>query len=221
MIRDRLKSAARRAAVKIFNMEFDVQQHVGAGRDSADPSKYDPSIIPKVVDGSGDTPGPNHKEDIGRTWLAAQLVGGVSPMLVDMRPPYEWQAGVLPGALRLTGAQVGRNVALLPDKAVRVTVYDQTGQQGSREMAEWLRGQGWTLARRLRGGFAEWMEHGEPMEKLPRIDAARVQVGDEAKLKDGRAGWVHGVEGGAGALRYALWFKGEDALEVVGEDALS
>ena len=45
-----------------------------------------------------------------------------------------------------------------------VVVYDQTGDLGSREVAEELRKKGWLMARRLQGGFAEWIEYGEEVQ---------------------------------------------------------
>ena len=75
MIRDRLKKAARKAAIRLLNMEFDTEDRDPNARGNPDASKFDPDKIPPLVDGDGDTPGPNHKQDIGRTWVAAQLAG--------------------------------------------------------------------------------------------------------------------------------------------------
>ena len=57
-------------------MEFDTEDRDPAARRRGDPSQFDPSKIPPLVDGDGDTPGPNHKTEIGRTWVSAQLAGG-------------------------------------------------------------------------------------------------------------------------------------------------
>jgi rhodanese-related sulfurtransferase len=161
MFRDRLKNRVRRIAIKAFGMEFDTEDRDPNAGGRANPDDFDPSVIPKIVDGAGDTPGPNHKEDIGRTWVAAQLTGGVAPFFIDIRTELEMAGGILPGAHCLPAKSVEDNLSVLPPKDKRVTVYDQTGDQGSIEVAEWLRSQGWGLARRLRGGYAEWIEHGE------------------------------------------------------------
>ncbi len=190
MIRDRFKRAARRAAVKLLNMEFDVEDRDPAGRTVGTKGEIDESVIPKLVDGDGDTPGPNDKRDIGRTWVAAQLVAGVAPIFVDIRPPAEVVAGMLPGAILAPGDSILTHTELLPDKSVRVSVYDQTGDLGSAEVAESLRAAGWTMARRLQGGYAEWIEHGEPTELPTAPEGARYKVGDPVSLADGSRGHV-------------------------------
>ena len=81
MIRDRLKNRMRKMAIKAFGMEFDTEDRDPNAGGRANPDDFDPSVIPKIVDGAGDTPGPNHKEDIGRTWVAAQARGGCSAVL--------------------------------------------------------------------------------------------------------------------------------------------
>ncbi|MCK6504368.1 rhodanese-like domain-containing protein [Myxococcota bacterium] len=209
MIRDRLKSAARKAAVKIFHMEFDVEERDPAGQTQGRVGEVDLSVIPKVVDGAGDTPGPKHPEDIGRTWVAAQVLSGEAPFFLDLRPPAEVVAGMLPGAVLAPGRSIRHHLDLLPAPDRRVTVYDQTGELGSTEVAAWLRENGWPLARRLRGGFAEWIEHGEPTEVPPLQPGAALRVGDPARLPDGRAGHVLRVLDGP---RYLLWL-GEDQAE--------
>ena len=75
MIRDRLKNRMRKMAIKAFGMDLDTEDRDPNAGGRANPDDFDPSVIPKIVDGAGDTPGPNHKEDIGRTWVAAQLAG--------------------------------------------------------------------------------------------------------------------------------------------------
>ena len=184
MFRDRLKNRVRRMAIKAFGMEFDAEERDPNAGGRANPADFDPTVIPKIVDGAGDTPGPNHKQDIGRTWVAAQLAGGVAPFFIDIRTPLEMAAGVLPGAHRFPAESVREFLDLLPPKDQRVTIYDQTGEQGSAEMAEWLRGQGWKLARRLQGGYAEWIEHGETTE-TPTTQSGSHAVGDTIDFEDG------------------------------------
>ncbi|RME27537.1 MAG: hypothetical protein D6798_04330 [Deltaproteobacteria bacterium] len=190
MIRDRLKKAARRAAIKLLHMEFDVEDRDPAATTRGTAGEVDMSVIPKIVDGAGDTPGPNHKADIGRTWVAAQLVAGVAPVFVDIRPPAEVVAGALPGAIFAPGTSILDHPELLPAHDVRVTVYDQTGEQGSAEVAAALRAAGWTLARRLQGGYAEWLEHGEPVETPTPDPASGRAPGSPVELADGRRGHV-------------------------------
>ena len=195
MIRDRVKAIVKRAALKAFGMEFDAEARQSF-RPPAGAETFDATKIPRIVDGSGDTPGPNHRELIGRTWLAAQVIGGVPGMLLDIRPPEEWIVGHLPGAVLLPGGQIKARPELLPAKTERVTVYDATGALGSEPLAAWLRDQGWTMARALVGGWAEWIEHSEPIAHPTKPTGARHQLGDTVALKDGRQGVVQGVRVG-------------------------
>ena len=200
MFRDRLKNRMRKMAIKAFGMEFDTEDRDPNAGGRANPDDFDPSVIPKIVDGAGDTPGPNHKEDIGRTWVAAQLAGGVAPFFVDIRTPMEMAAGVLPGAHRFPEESIKDHLGALPPKDERVTVYDQTGEQGSIALAAWLREQGWDLARRLQGGYAEWIEHGEDIE-TPQLSGegegavgdTHIADGDEGQLIDRKTDGTHWV----------------------------
>lgn len=190
-LRDRLRQRARGVAIRALGMEFDAEERAPAARPRPTAGPIDLSVIPKLVDGDGDTPGPNHREDIGRTWAAAQLAGGVAPFFVDLRPPAEVVAGTLPGARLLPGRLVEQRLHLLPaDKGERITVFDQTGELGSAEVAAWLRAQGWDMARRLRGGYAEWIEHAEPVELPQACAGGRLRPGDPVRWTDGREGRV-------------------------------
>jgi rhodanese-related sulfurtransferase len=193
MFRDRIKNRVRNFAIKAFGMEFDTEARDPNAGGRADPNDFDPTVIPKIVDGAGDTPGPNHKEDIGRTWVAAQLAGGVAPLFIDIRSPMEVAAGVLPGAIRFPSNTLKDNLSVLPPKNERVTIYDQTGAQGSIELAAWLRENGWELARRLQGGYAEWIEHGEDTHPPSISSTSDLTVGDTYK-KGSIKGTVHDVD---------------------------
>jgi rhodanese-related sulfurtransferase len=190
-LRDRLRAKVRQTAIRVLGMEFDTEERDPSSRKRPAPGNFDPSVIPKLVDGDGDTPGPNHREDIGRTWVAAQLAGGVAPFFIDMRPPQEVTAGLLPGARLLPGELVRARLDQLPaDRSARVTVYDQTGELGSADLSAWLRANGWPMARRLRGGYAEWIEHAEPVELPVPAEGGRLRPGDPVRMADGREGRV-------------------------------
>ena len=124
-----------------------------------------PEGVPPVQPGSGDTPGPNHKEDIGRPWAAAQLVSGTPPFFLDVRPAADHAASRIPGAVSAPGRTSLDRADLLPDPEVRVVVYDADGGDLSVGVAAALREAGWSGARRLVGGFAEWRDRGEPVEE--------------------------------------------------------
>jgi rhodanese-related sulfurtransferase len=178
VFRDRIKKRVRRLAIKAFGMEFDTEDRDPNAGGKVDPADFDPSVIPKLVDGDGDTPGPNHKEDIGRTWVAAQMAGGVAPFFVDIRSPTEMTGGVLPRAHRLPHRSILEHTHILPAKSDRVIIYDQTGDQGSIDLAAELRSKGWSGARRLKGGYAEWIEYGEDTTPPKTTTEGKLKVGD-------------------------------------------
>jgi rhodanese-related sulfurtransferase len=221
MIRDRFKRVARRAAIKLLNMEFDTEDRDPAARRRGDPSQFDPSKIPPLVDGDGDTPGPNHKTEIGRTWVSAQLAGGVAPFFLDLRPPAEAVAGTLPGAIVLPNDLVFQRLDLLPsDRDLRITIYDQTGQLDSESIAEKLREEGFTMARSLRGGYAEWIEHAEPVETPEPSGTGTLKIGDPVRLADGREGWVLRLVPVDGAPGVEVWFADGSWTGPVSEDEI-
>lgn len=221
MIRDRLKGMARKAALKAFGMERQAEDaDPPSQRLDAPPAAIDPTVIPRVVDGSGDTPGPNHKTDIGRPWLAAQVASGVAPMLIDLRHPKECAAGVLPRAILMPGDQVKARTAELPDKALRIVVYDQVGSDEPTVVAQWLRDQGWGMARRLAGGYAEWIEHAEPVEVPAPPAGGRWHIGTMVERKGGGRGWVQSATTVDGAPRYVLLLDDGSMSAPLGEDDL-
>ena len=189
MIRNFLKKSIRNFAVKTLNMEFDVEPR--KEQDLTRPEFKD-SYIPKVVDGSGDTPGPNHKTKIGRPWVSAQLLAGVEPCFIDIRPPNEVISGILPKAHILPGRSIEAHLHILPEKSERVVVYDQTGELGSEQVAAWLREQGWTWARHLDGGYVEWMEFGETIQTVPTLEGS-YQIGDSIRLNPDTDGIIFAV----------------------------
>lgn len=219
MIRDRLKKTLRRAAIKALGMEEQAedrkeQEH----RDVA----FDPKYIPKVVDGSGDTPGPNHKTMIGRTWLSAQIAGGVSPCIVDIRPPEEWTAGHIRGAVLLPGRQILTQEKLLPAKDTRVVIVDAEGGPLSDEVAKALRDQGWAWARQLSGGWAEWIEHGEPEDFPTALDGSRFQLGSPVETASGEKGAVQALRKKGRGYQYDILvdYNGDVVLPAIAESKL-
>ncbi len=195
MIRDRLKGFVKRVAVKAFGMEWEAEElapNEGNSKKEG-PQEVDMSIIPRVVDGSGDTPGPKHRERIGRTWLASQVISGVPGMIIDLRHPKEVVAGMVPQAQLLPGDQVKTRLDLLPAKDVRITLYDQTGSAVAEVLATWLREQGWGVARTLQGGYAEWIEHDEPVTIPEPPTGGRYHLGNPVQFNDGVRGVVQGA----------------------------
>ncbi|MFZ5475654.1 MAG: rhodanese-like domain-containing protein [Myxococcota bacterium] len=181
--------------------------------------EYDPNVIPRVVDGSGDTPGPKHATNIGRTWVASQVISDVAPFLIDIREPKECAGGVIRGAIVMPGEQVKKRLDRLPAKDIRVTVYDQVGSDEADKLAAWLREQGWGLARRLVGGYAEWIEHAEPVTVPAPPEGGRFAVGQQVDRKKGGRAWVQEAWSEGGKARYTLWL-GDGSWVTAGEDEL-
>jgi rhodanese-related sulfurtransferase len=120
--------------------------------------------LPPLQPGRGETPGPNHKQDISREWVSAQLLSGVSPFFLDIRPAEAFARAHIEGARSFPGESVRTQLTALPATGERVVVYDDEASEEAAAMAAWLREQGWGLARRLAGGFREWEAHAEPVE---------------------------------------------------------
>ena len=214
MIRDKFKGILRKAAIKVLNMEFDTQDRPVQ---ESKKSTFDESKIPTVVDGSGDTPGPNHKENIGRTWVSAQLAGDVAPYLIDIRPPNEVVAGIIPTATLMSGTYIKKNTDQLPPKDQRITVYDQTGDLGSAEIAKWLREEGWTLARRLQGGYAEWLEHDEPIKPPTSNPKAQKNIGEPVSIQQ-KHGFIHKVLTSQDKVCYEVWVEDQGVIGIYPEE---
>ncbi len=220
MFRDRLKAAVKKVALRAFKMEWDAENtsvgppitKVGKAEDAA--------YIPPVVDGAGDTPGPNHRENIGRTWLVAQVVSGAGPLLIDIRPPAECINGMLPGAMLFPGSQVKSNLDRLPPRTERVVIYDQIGGDESAELAAWLRTEGWSGARKLVGGYAEWIEHDEPVEVPQAPAGGKLHIGMPVERKRGGRGVVQTAASVEGRPVYTLLMEDGTVERNVGEDTL-
>jgi rhodanese-related sulfurtransferase len=222
LIRDRLKGVVKKGLIKAFGMEWEsteVPEQNIPKRDGAAVA-YDPTVIPRVVDGSGDTPGPKHPTNIGRTWVASQVISDVAPYLIDIREPKECAGGVIKGAVVMPGEQVKQRLDRLPAKDVRVTVYDQVGSDAADKLAEWLRDQGWFLARRLVGGYAEWIEHAEPIAVPAAPEGGRFAVGQQVDRKKGGRAWVQEARSEGGKAIYTLWNDDGSWVGPVGEDEL-
>jgi rhodanese-related sulfurtransferase len=216
VIRDRLKRGLRRAALKAFGMEWDAEELPPNPSNSkvSGPFSVDQGVIPRVVDGSGDTPGPNHPEEIGRTWLASQVGSGVAGAIVDLRPPRECANGTLPGARVILPGQLASHLGRLPAKEVRITVYDQAGTPVAGQAAALLRREGWLLARALRGGFAEWLEHSEPIERPEPPPGGRFHLGMPVEILAGaRRGVVQAAGSDADGPLYAILLDDGTCLE--------
>ena len=163
MAPSRVRSRLRRLASRVLGSSDPEPQPAQPRAKAEAPTEL--AGLPPLQPGRGETPGPNHKQDISQEWASAQLHSGVPPFFIDLRPGADHAAGHIPGATSLPGWAARDTPDVLPDKGERVAVYDADGHQQSAEVAAWLREQGWQGARRLQGGFAAWQAGGDLVEQ--------------------------------------------------------
>lgn len=211
MIRRKIRKSLRQIAIKVLDMDYDVQERAPREEFSIN---IDAQKIPKIVDGSGDTPGPNHKTNIGRTWLSAVVASGASPLCIDIRPPNEVVSGIIPGAILYPGRSILDNLDRLEEDAEKIVLYDQTGERDSVELTEILKEKGWPMVRSLAGGFAEWLEFGEQIEEIPKL-SGELQIGDAVYTDSEKTqvAYIFSVSG----TKVKLWSPSDD---YVGEFSL-
>ena len=92
--------------------------------------------------------------------LAAQLAAGRSPILIDVREPYEWSIVRLPQA-RLVPLDTIPDVVHTLDPSAELIVYCHHGLRSAAAVA-WLREQGFARARNLTGGIDRWSRDVDP-----------------------------------------------------------
>ena len=86
-------------------------------------------------------------------------------LLLDLRPPEQYQVGHLAGARQMSGEQLLKAAdTLKKHKEKPVVVYDDSGSLGS-AAARQLAAQGFTRAFTLRGGLAAWRADNLPLSR--------------------------------------------------------
>jgi rhodanese-related sulfurtransferase len=84
-------------------------------------------------------------------------------VVLDLRPPEQFQAGHLAGARQMSSEQILKAAdTLRKHKEKAVVVYDDTGSLGAAAVRE-LASQGFTRAFALRGGLAAWRADNLPL----------------------------------------------------------
>ena len=104
-------------------------------------------------------------EPMSRDELVSRLKEG-SVTLLDVRPPEEFKAGHLPGAVNIPLKDLENHLAALPEGREVIAYCRGTWCVLSFEAVAKLRGKG-RAARRLEEGFPEWKAAGLPVEGLP------------------------------------------------------
>jgi phage shock protein E len=87
-----------------------------------------------------------------------------APIVLDVRSPFEFRMGHVPGAYNLEDRQVPSRIAELKQLADReIVVYCEVGPR-ARWVESYLKQNGFTNVRHLQGDFAGWQRSGHPVE---------------------------------------------------------
>ena len=92
--------------------------------------------------------------------LAARLQNGTPPVVVDVREPYEWAIGRIPGA-RLVPLTASPQAVPALDRDAELVVSCHHGVRSAAAVT-WLRDQGFTRVRNLVGGIDRWSLEVDP-----------------------------------------------------------
>jgi len=92
--------------------------------------------------------------EIGALELKARLASDAPPLLLDVREPYEWTDGGIPGAVPMPMNSVPNRLAELP-RDREIVAYCSVGQR-SWAVAEFLLRNGFSRVSNLDGGMAAW-----------------------------------------------------------------
>jgi molybdopterin/thiamine biosynthesis adenylyltransferase/rhodanese-related sulfurtransferase len=94
------------------------------------------------------------------TQLAERLARGDQPEIIDVREPYEWQIGHIPGARLVPLARIADEISRL-DKRRETILYCKVGAR-SMYAAQQLADAGVTDVRNLTGGILRWIDEVDP-----------------------------------------------------------
>lgn len=114
-------------------------------------------------------------------------------VMVDVREPYEWDAGHVPGALHIPLGELSSRLAELPDRESGVLLHCHSGARSGRA-AEFLVAQGYTNVANLDALITNWPARGgaweEPAPKLSATHERRYtrqlrlpEIGPEGQLR--------------------------------------
>lgn len=100
------------------------------------------------------------EEDIDVREAAERIARGEA-FVLDVREPYEWEAGHIPEATHIPLGELGRRLGELPRERSMIAVCRSGSRSG--HVAEALRHSGYLIAN-LDGGMKAWRKAGLPME---------------------------------------------------------
>ena len=97
------------------------------------------------------------------TQLKQRLAAAPAPFLLDVREPWEYQEGHVPGAQLIPLGELERRVNEVPrDRPILAICH--SGQR-SLTAAGYLQELGYTSVSNVDGGTAAWIERGYPIDK--------------------------------------------------------
>jgi adenylyltransferase/sulfurtransferase len=104
---------------------------------------------------------PVNQTDITPTELRQKLSDGADVVLIDVREPYEWDAGHIEGAVHIPMNQVPQRLADIPKDKEVVMICRSGGRSG--HMQQHLLGtQGYSRVKNLVGGMQRWAREVDP-----------------------------------------------------------
>jgi rhodanese-related sulfurtransferase len=96
-----------------------------------------------------------NQTDITPTELSQKLAGGAEVVLIDVREPYEWNAGHIDGAVHIPMNQVPQRLAEIP-KDKEVVMICRSGGRSGHVQQHLLTALGYTRVKNLVGGMQRW-----------------------------------------------------------------
>lgn len=103
---------------------------------------------------------PMHEIDITPAELSRKIAGGDDVVLVDVREPYEWNAGHIEQATHIPMQQVPQRLAELP-KEKELVMICRSGSRSAR-VQQFLQQHGYTKVKNLTGGMQRWAREVDP-----------------------------------------------------------
>jgi adenylyltransferase/sulfurtransferase len=104
---------------------------------------------------------PVSQTDITPTELQQKLAGGEEIVLIDVREPYEWNAGHIEGAVHIPMNQVPQRLAEIP-KDKEVVMICRSGGRSGHVQQHLLGAQGYSKVKNLVGGMQRWSSEVDP-----------------------------------------------------------
>ena len=104
---------------------------------------------------------PVNQTDITPTELSQKLAEGAEIVLIDVREPYEWNAGHIEGAVHIPMNEVPQRLTEIP-KDKEVVMICRSGGRSGHVQQHLLESQGYSRVKNLVGGMQRWAREVDP-----------------------------------------------------------